>query len=268
VRIFFQIFFFLILFQLPAQTTLFSIKRSFNEIFPDIPSAVREEVFSRRGYCKASEQALPSVLMSSGRSAIDPQIARSVLEKQPGFLVESIMVVPGTANQYSLLDVYNALGKIRGLKGRLYLSATRNEQIPLFEEVTRIESARKTNPIADPAPAMAIPSSETIYMRLKDVNFGNSYYRGDITLSQRGLNYRLSNNRSLTYFLVPVIKEEKFIAQMYFEPIAEGILIYALAGADVSDFVSSRIHMPSAISKRLSVIIEWVAEGITSRAGA
>jgi hypothetical protein len=263
VRIFFPILFFLILSPLSAQPSPFSIKRSFNEIFPGIPSAVREAAFSREGYCKASEKAELSALVGSGRNAIDPQVARSVFEKQPGFLVESIMVVPGSANQYSLLDVYNALGKIRGLKGRLYSSATRNEQIPLFEEVTRVESAKKTNPVADPAPATVIPSSETIYMRLKDVNFGNSYYRGDITLSQRGLRYSLSNNKSLTYFLVPVIKEEKFIAQLYFEPIAEGILIYALAGADVSDFVSSRIHMPSAISKRLTVIIEWVAEGIT-----
>jgi hypothetical protein len=262
VRIFFPILFFLILFPLPAQTTPFTIKRSFNDIFPGIPSAVREAVFSREGYCKASEQASPSTLVGSGQNAIEPQVAQAVFDKKPGFLVESILVVPGTANQYSLLDVYNALREIRGLKGRLYRSATRNEQIPLFEEVTRIESAKKTNPIEDPAPAAAIPSSETIYMRLKDVNFGNSYYRGDITLNQRGLRYSLSNNRNITYFLVPVIKEEKFIAQLYFEPITEGILIYALAGADVSDFVSSRIHMPSAISKRLTVIIEWVAEGI------
>jgi hypothetical protein len=60
-----------------------------------------------------------------------------------------------------------------------------------------------------------------------------------------------------------VIKEEKFIAQLYFELIQEGILIYSIAGADVSDFVSSRIDMSSAISKRLAVIIAWVAEGIT-----
>jgi hypothetical protein len=260
-RIFFLILFFLILLPIPAQTVSIPAKRSFNEIFPGVPSSVREAAFSREGYCKASE-AVTSALVNSGRNAIDPQIVRSVLDKQPGFLVESIMVVPGGENQYSLLDVYNALGKVRGLKGRLYLSATRNEQVPLFEEVTRIESAKKNNPIADPAPAARIPPSQTIYMRLKDVNFGNSYYRGDITLGQRGLSYRLANNKNITYFLVPVIKEEKFIAQLYFEPITEGILIYALAGADVSDFVSSRIHMPSAISKRLTVIIEWVAEGI------
>ena len=173
------------------------------------------------------------------------------------------MVIPDKAGKYSLLTVYNALGKVRALKGRLYHSFTRNEYVPLFEDATRIESAPKNTPIADPAPASSIPPSETIYMRFKDVNFGNTYYRGDIALSQYGLRYSLSNNKNMTYFLVPVIKEGKFNAQLYFEPISEGILIYGLAGADVSDFVSSKIDMTSAISKRLAVIIGWVEEGIT-----
>jgi hypothetical protein len=102
-------------------------------------------------------------------------------------------------------------------------------------------------------------------MRLKDVNFGNSYYRGDITLFRRGLRYSLSNNKNISYYFIPVIKEERFTVQLYFEIISEGILIYSLAGADVSDFVSSKIDMPSAINKRLTVIISWVAEGITGK---
>ena len=117
----------------------------------------------------------------------------------------------------------------------------------------------------DPAPVLKIPVSETIYMRLNDVNFGQTFYRGEIVQFGQGLRYSLTNNKNLTYFLVPVIKEEKFVAQMYFEPIAEGILIYSLAGADVSDFVSSKIDMVSAINKRLAVIIGWVSEGITGK---
>jgi hypothetical protein len=177
-------------------------------------------------------------------------------------LVESILVIPGRPGEYSLLKVYNALGKIRGLRGRLYHSHTRDETVPLFEEVTRIESARRNNPIEDPPPAARIPNSETIYMRFKDINFGNTYYRGEMALARRGLRYSLSNFRNMTYFFVPVIKEEMFNVQLYFEPISEGILIYTLAGADVSDLIATRADMASAISKRLAVIIGWVAEGI------
>jgi len=104
-------------------------------------------------------------------------------------------------------------------------------------------------------------------MRLKDANFGNSYYRGDIALFRNGLRYSLTNNKNISYFFITVIKEEKFTVQLYFEVIAEGILIYSLAGTDVSDFISSRIDMPSAINKRLAVIISWAAEGITGKSG-
>jgi len=245
-----------------------SAQRSFNEIFPGLPSTVRQAAFSREGFYRSSEKPPLSALAGSGKSGIDPQIIETVFLRQPRFLIESILVVPGKAGEYSLLDVYNALGNIRGLKGRLYHSATRNQNIPLFEDVTRIASAQKNTPVSDPPSVSNVPPSETIYVRLKDVNFGNTYYRGDMALVRYGLRYSLSNNKNITYFLVPVIKEEKFIAQLYFEPIAEGILIYALAGVDVSDFISSKLDMASAINKRLAVIIGWVKEGITARSAA
>jgi hypothetical protein len=253
------------LFSAVIQAAFSQTVRSLREIFPNLPSSVREAIFTKDGYCKTFGKLPPADLIGSGRSGINPQIINNVLNKKPGFLVESVLVIPDTSGKHSLLDVYNALGKIRGLEGRLYHSFTRNEDVPLFEEVTRLESDKRNIPINDPAPAQKIPSSETVYMRLKDVNFGNSYYRGNIVLDQRGLRYSLSNYKSLSYLLVPIIKEEEFIAQLYFEPIAEGILIYGLAGADVHipDFVASRIDMASAISKRLAVIISWVAEGIT-----
>jgi hypothetical protein len=102
-------------------------------------------------------------------------------------------------------------------------------------------------------------------MRLKVANFGNSFYRGNITLFQRGLRYNLTNNKNISYFFITIIKEERFTMQLYFEVISEGVLIYSLAGTDVSDFVSSRIDMGSAINKRLSVIISWAAEGIAEK---
>ena len=256
-------FFFLSLLPLTAETVPQTPgKRSFDEIFPKIPDSVREAAFSGDGFLKSTKKVPQSELAGFGQNALDPVI-EAVYVKQPSFLVEAILVIPNTGEKYSLLDVYNALGKVRGLKGRVYRSHTRKEEVPLFEEVTRLESAKKNTPVADPAPAVKIPPSETVYMRLKDANFGNSFYRGDMTLVQRGLCYSLTNNKALTY-VIPVIKEEKFTVQFYFEPIKEGILIYSIAGADVSDFVASKIDMASAIRKRLAVIIGWVVEGIGS----
>jgi hypothetical protein len=240
---------------------VFSQTRSLQAIFPNLDPEIKNAAFSGEGYINASEKNSGFRLLGEG-GALDPQIRNEVISKNPGIIAESLLVLPASSGTFSLLKVYNALGNIRGLKGRLYHSATRNEDIPLFEDATRLVSERKTTPVADPPPAGTLPRKETVFLRLKDVNFGNSYYRGDLSVDQHGLRYCLSNNKNITYILVPVIKEGKFIAQLYFEPIEEGMMIYSIAGADVSDFVASKIHMPSAISKRLAVIISWAAEGI------
>ncbi|MDR2479581.1 MAG: hypothetical protein LBD48_09750 [Treponema sp.] len=251
---------------LAVSLPLFAEIRSFDAIFPELPPEIRSTAFSDGGYIKSSKKSSGFVLIGGERAGnIDPRIRNVVLDKKPGFLVEALRVIPGTPDTVDLIDVYNALGNVRGLKGRLYHSATRQKEVPLFEDAARLQSAQKNTPVPDPGPASVVPPMETVYIRLKDVNFGNTYYRGDLTLDQYGLSYRLSNNKNINYIFIPVIKEEQFTAQLYFEPVAEGILIYSVAGADVSDFVSSKIDIPSAISKRLAVIISWVADGIGRR---
>ena len=177
-RVVINIFFFLVIVLLPLSAEV----RSFNQIFPNLSPAIRTAAFSSNGFSRSYERAAPSALIGSGQSTLGSNIVIPDISRQP-FLVETIMVIPGRQDQYTLLKVYNALGQVRGLQGRLYHSHTRNDEVPLFEEVTRIEGARNT-PVADPPPAARIPSSETIHMRLKDVNFGNTFYRAEMEMIQ------------------------------------------------------------------------------------
>ena len=244
----------------------FAQLRSFNEIFPDINDDIRAAAFENNGYVRSSQRSNGFTPMGGEQtSAIDPQIINIVLSKNPLYLVESILVVPVKQGNSDLLDVYNALGNIRGLKGIMYPSHSREREVPLFEDATRIAGEKQTRAIPDPPPALTLPLTETIYVRLKDVNFGNTYYRAEIARVQNGLRYTLSNFRNITYLFLPVIKEEKFTAQLYIEPINEGVLIYSIAGADIPDMFASKINVESAISKRLAVITSWAADGISGR---
>jgi hypothetical protein len=184
------------------------------------------------------------------------------LSKKPGYLVESLLVIPYGSRKLNVLDAYNCLGKVRDLKGRLYHSFTRDADVPLFEDATRLESDKRNRVIPDPGPSAFLPSSETVYIRLKDVNFGNSYYRANVNVDFHGITYSLTNYKTISYLIFTVMPEEKFQAHLYLEPLDEGMLVYSIAGTDVSDFISRRIDIPSAISKRLSVFIDWVSDGI------
>ncbi|WP_043923382.1 DUF6675 family protein [Leadbettera azotonutricia] len=237
------------------------IARSFDDVFPYIGTDKKAEAFAEDGIIRSLGKGESFELNPAPSSGIDLQ-AR-IMQKAHEHLTESLLVVPYAGRALNVVDAYNSLGKVRSLKGRLYHSHTRNADIPLFEEATRLESAKRTNtPVPDPAPVSAIPANESIYIKLKDVNFGNSYYRADISQNGYGLVYSLTNFKSLTYLLFTVMKEEKFSAFLYLEPIDEGMLVYAVAGTEVSNFIENRIDIPSAISKRLAVFIDWISEGV------
>ncbi|MDR0708721.1 MAG: hypothetical protein LBF77_01475 [Spirochaetaceae bacterium] len=248
-------------FLLIGSIKLFADPRSFDDIFPGLDKDIRARVFSNSVYLASFEKKTTYRLLSA--PGLDGQISNKIVMSRPTVLIESLALIPyDRGNPLELVDIYNSIRNIRGLKGRLYHSATRDADVPLFEDATRIEGQNKTRPIQDPAPKSSMPEGETIYIRLKDLNFGNSYYRGDIELNRYGFLYTLSNYRDLTYLLFPVIKAEKFTVRFYFEPLREGILIYSISGADVSDFIASKIDIPSAIQKRLDVIFSWMNDGI------
>ena len=237
--------------------------RTFDDIFPNISESAYNSIFFGNGFVTSNRQNFIGTRLNSGLSS---EITNPIIKRNLGFLVESITLIQTDPWERNLLDVYNALSKIKNLEGILYNSHRASMPIPLFEEATRIVSERQTTPIPDPPRARQVPNSETVFLRLKDANFGNSFYRADMRRMGNGLVYNLSNFRNLTYnyLLIPftAIRSGNFNAQLYIEPVQEGILIYGLAGADVSTSVSSRVNMNSAISKRLEVIIFWVTEGI------
>ena len=179
--------------------------RSFDEIFPGIGEGRKKEVFSEGGLIRSLGKGQSPELIPAPGSGID--LLGTVMKSKPAYLTESLLVIPYSGKTWDRLDAYNALGKIRDLKGRVYSSFTRKAEIPLFEDATRLESAKKTNPIPDPQPAAQLPFSETVYLRLKDVNFGNSYYRGEVSVSPFGVTYYLTNFKSLSYLFFTVMKE-------------------------------------------------------------
>ncbi|MCL2832380.1 MAG: hypothetical protein FWD78_04345 [Treponema sp.] len=233
--------------------------RSFNDLFPQLDEKTRTDVFAD-GIVRTIGKGGGFQFLPAADSGIDA--AQRILDKKYPYLTESLAVIPYSGKILTVLDAYNALQNIQKLKGRLYRSATKNQDIPLFEDAVRMESATKNNPVPDPGPSAALPSSQSVYIRLKDNNFGNTYYRADISPQGPGLIYNLTNYRSISYMFFTVMKEEKFSACLYLEPLQEGMLIYSAGGADVSDFIAGMIDIPSAISKRLAVFIGWVSDGM------
>ena len=261
ILLFFSLFIFSPLPSIEADSTGANSLRSFSELFPSLGESRKKEAFSNEGTIRSVNKNEALEFLPVPNSGID--LYGTVMKSNPTYLAESLLVIPYQGRVFTRLDAYNALGKISGLKGRLYRSHTRNAEVPLFQEATRLENEKSGKAVPDPLPVRELPNSETLFIRLKDINFGNSYYRTDMSVSSFGLTYKITNIKNLTYLLFTVLREEKFCSILYLEPLTEGMLVYSMAGADASDFIANRIDIPSAISKRLMVFLSWINDNLT-----
>ena len=151
------------------------------------------------------------------------------------------------------------------LEGRKYYSQTRKKYIPLFQEASRIVSESNQRKVADNIPAEKMPAEEVRYMRFKDSNFGNCYYRADVSESGYGIRFSLSNFRTVHFLFVPVIKENDLYIDYYIEPVADGVVLYGLIGVRAGALADSYVDIPYAIIKRIEVINEWIIDGLRSK---
>jgi len=260
-RFFVPLFISLIIFFLPASITAETNSlRSFNELFPSLSESRKKEAFSEEGTIRSVKKNEALEFLPVQNSGID--LYGTVMKANPTYLAESLLVIPYQGKVFTGLDAYNALGKISDLKGRVYHSHTRDAYIPLFQEAVRLENDKSSKTVPDPLPARELPNAETVFIRLKDTNFGNCYYRTDMSVTPFGLTYKITNTKNITYLLFTVLKEEKFTSILYLEPLTEGMLVYSMAGADASDFISGMIDIPSAISKRLMVFLSWINDNL------
>jgi hypothetical protein len=240
----------------------FGITRSFFDIFPDFDETQRAEAFSPTGYdltTRISPESPPSPLMAFSKSGVP--ISDAVLNRKPPFYMESLTIFPYSSRYQGLITVYNALGKVRNLAGRVHRSETPGKHPPVFSEANRVDAAPKPNPLPDPPDAREIPPSETIYMRLKDKVFNNTYYQALITGAEDEIFYTLTNFKTI-YAVFPIIRENKFIARLYIEPLQEGLLIYSIMGVEVSNFYMTTVDVPGVMRKRAQVITDWLLDGL------
>jgi hypothetical protein len=242
-----------LVFQVPS----FEI-RSFDDIFPNFPEIQKQLITNNRGMRFSFEKDGSPLFVPNPNSGVNP--LSKVMSKKPSHIIEALVLVPYNKRELDMLDVYNALGKIKNIQDQII--TVRDKDYKMFTETTRLESAQVRKPIPDPPPKDTLPYSETMYLRLVDYYMGDFYLRGEITTGLYGITYSLTNFRDVSYSLFTIMKAEKFIAIIYLEPVKEGVLIYSVSGLYIPSFVANRINLSSSMNYRITILINWIIEGL------
>lgn len=232
--------------------------RSINQLFPNFSRVQKVRAMSETGLRYYFQSDGSPSLIPDPASGID--ILSIVMGKNPSHIIEALAVVPYSGREYDMLDIYNALGRIENIKD--YTVPLNGKDFSVFLETTRIQNARNRRSIPDPPPSNNLPFSETMYLSFKDAYMGNLYIRGDVSVSIYGITYSMTNFADVRYFLLPVMKAERFSAVIYLEPLVEGILIYCMSGFYLPGFIAERVNLTPNINRRITVFINWITDGL------
>jgi hypothetical protein len=239
--------------------------RTFDSLFPALPPHIKTQAFTADGYtnCVTDPAELAVTAASNiARDLFTGQFAAETATTNFSYISENVLLIPHPEERnITQRDIYDSLQHVRAMTTVTYHSFTRNKWVPLFEEATRIVSPGKQTPLPDPAPR-PVPETETLYIKVKDINLGNTIYRSELTNTGNALLYTITNHNASSLFLVTVIKPEDFVSRIYLEPVAEGVLVCCVARIRVSSLVDRMIDIPSALKKRLDVLIEWALTGL------
>ena len=233
--------------------------RSFDELFPGLLNSHRRIAMSSSGLRSSYEKGGYPLLVPGQNSGID--LSSSVMEKNPSHIIEALFLIPYDGRELDLLDVYNALGRIQNIKDQT-LPARDGTSIAIFKETTRLESDQRRRAVSDPLPALLLPFSETMFLRLTDAYIGNLYLQGDMSISRYGITYSMTNFRDISFALFPVMKAQRVSINIYVEPVKEGIIIYSMSGIYLPEFISKRINLSSNINNRITILKNWITEGL------
>ena len=232
--------------------------RSFDTIFPGFSRSQKAEVMNGVGLRHSFERDDFPMLTPDPASGID--LLSRVMEKDPSHLIEALVVAPYNERELDMLDIYNALGRIENIKD--HTVSVNGRDFNVFVESTRLESSRNRKSIPDPPPANELPYSETMYLRLKEMYFGNIFVRGEVSMGLYGITYSMTNFTDVRYLLFRVMKAERFSAIIYLEPVKEGVLIYCVSGLYLPGFIADRVNLTPSINYRISVLLNWITDGL------
>jgi len=250
------------LFYFEAPTLVFEAPpvetRSFDDVFPNFTQIQKLRVMNGTGLRYSFEKDGSPTLTPGPDSGID--LLSRVMAKNPSHIIEALVVVQYRERELDMLDIYNALGRVKNIKDHKIIFNDR--EIVIFKETTRLVSAKNRKPIPDPEPTNILPHSETMYLLFLDPYIGDLYLKGEVSVSLYGITYSITNFRDVSYSIFKVMKEERFNAIIYLEPIKEGVLIYSVSGLYLPNFIAKRINLTPNMNRRITVLINWITSGL------
>lgn len=232
-----------------------------------VPGLTAEEIeeIQTEDYIRFHTEDEPLRFRYMPNTSISDQVRRSFGHVDPNVVNEVLYLLPRperrpdgrpfTTDRELMLELYNTLRSVSRLSGVTYESGRTDGPRVLFDNVYRIETLRRRDPLPDPL-VTRIPREDTFLLQLDDSNFGTSYFEAIYFGGDDAVSMGMTNARSLTY-IFPVIGAERVRFQLVAIPLEDHLLLYGAVALEAGGFLRRVVHLPSSFRRRIEALADW-----------
>lgn len=248
-----------------AQLRNESVAETLREMVPGLTESEIQELITGE-YIRVHTEDEPITFRYLPRSSISSQVQQSFHHVSPNIVNEVLYLLPrpthrtpeGTplvSDEELLLELYNTFRAVSKLSGITYISNRAGGPRVLFDNVYRIETLRRRDPLPDPIVAR-VPREDTFLLQLDDSNFGTSYFEAMFFGGSDAVSMGMTNARALT-FMIPVIRAERVRFQLVAIPLEDHLLLYGAVALEAGAFLRRVVHLPSSFQRRIDALSDW-----------
>jgi len=197
------------------------------------------------------------------------RISSGIGEKQLNLAIEGLFLFKDfdlesfeNDPETSLVKLYNRLQAVSTLEGIEYYSASRKKMRVLFEESRRIPDLDQPKNSLDDNISGNLPGEEFFYVHQKDTTFGNSESLMTLYYDEPVISTVLVNQTDIRFKILKVIDKEKLEIHLVILPTDEGLLFYAVMGADTLKIKKFREIAHRSFENRIKALYAWYVDDL------
>jgi hypothetical protein len=229
-----------------------------------IGADLTEELTASNPFTQVQHKNISPLLMprNSRLQSIINDVTKTL---EPTLLVESLYrykkpagAASGGWTEAERTRLYNICLSISSLAGIEYFSASRNRMRVFYETSTVIDSPETKRPRGDPF--YAVPPAElSIYVRQKDLTFGDNLYRYDYHAYPESLIFVVENLTSLAVGPIAMVGKNRLRSVVAVLDAGDSILVYMASTTKTVSFPGIADRAGRSFSNRAEAILAWFA---------
>ena len=180
---------------------------------------------------------------------------------EPNLIIESLRLYkkPFSRGEWTAsekTELFNEIVAVSSLKGLEYYSKRRNTMRLLYETSTIIDNPDMKNPRPDPV-FSSPPSELSIFVRQKDLTFGDNVYKYTYYSDESSLIVLQENISPMNYGIINVLAKSKLKSIVAVFDCGPNLLVYAVSFAKASMVPGMKQRAGESINNRANALLGW-----------